>query len=108
MLLLIDLHGPAFDHWAAQILKPAIESRAEWGAKPPIPPWKEQKGIRITIHHAGVPTKRDRTFEAMLQALQKFSQNPDKLDSGKEKPAWPDIPYHWYIGWRGGIADCRD
>lgn len=102
------LDGPAFEKWAREITPPAIIRREEWGAKPPVPPWKEQKGDRITIHHAGVPTNRNRTFGQMLVALQTFSQRVDKLASGKEKPAWPDIPYHWYIGWQGGIADCRD
>ena len=103
-----ELKGPAFEKWASQIQKPPVLSREGWGAKPPVAPWKAQDGVRITIHHAGVATNRNRTFEAMLQALQAFSQRPDKLASGKEKPAWPDIPYHWYIGWRGGIADARD
>lgn len=103
-----EVKSPQFDRWAATIEKPAIITKAQWGGKPSIPPWKEHKGTHITIHHAGVPTKRDRTFAAMLIALQNFSQNPGKLAGGKDKPAWPDIPYHWYIGWQGGIADTRD
>lgn len=97
-----------FAQWASTIEKPLILSREAWGAKSAIPPFKSQDGKWITVHHAGVATNRNRSFEAMLQALQAFSQRPDKLASGKEKPAWPDIPYHWYIGWRGAIADCRD
>jgi hypothetical protein len=108
VLLLADLDRSAFDAWAKSIEKPAMLARSEWGAKPPVPPWKEHRGTRITIHHAGVATNRSRTFAAMLQALQNFSQNPGKLASGRDKPAWPDIPYHWYIGWQGGIANCRD
>lgn len=97
-----------FDRWARTIEPPAIVRREEWGAKPPVEPWKEHRGARITIHHAGVPTNRNRTFAQMLVALQNFSQNPGELSGGKTKPAWPDIPYHWYIGWRGEAGDCRD
>jgi len=103
-----DFDEAAFDRWAATVTKPAIMVRSEWGAKPPVRPWKEHQGSRITIHHAGVPTNRNRTFAQMLVALQMFSQRVDQLAGGREKPAWPDIPYHWYIGWQGGIADCRD
>ncbi|HRK23220.1 MAG TPA: peptidoglycan recognition family protein [Fimbriimonadaceae bacterium] len=103
-----DLEGPAFERWVSSIEKPAILSRSEWGAKPPMQPWKEHHGRHITIHHAGVATNRSRTFAQMLVALQGFSQRVDQLAGGRTKPAWPDIPYHWYIGWQGGIADCRD
>ena len=106
-LISFDMKSPDFDRWAGTIEKPSILSKSDWSGKPSVPPWKEHKGNRITIHHAGVPTNRNRTFAAMLVALQSFSQNPGKLASGKDKPAWPDIPYHWYIGWRGGIADTR-
>ncbi|MBI5708158.1 MAG: N-acetylmuramoyl-L-alanine amidase [Armatimonadetes bacterium] len=87
---------------------PSILARAEWGAKPPIAPWREHIPSRITIHHAGVPTDLTRTLPQKLRALQAFSQRQDKLAGGKDKPPWPDIPYHWYIGRDGTIAECRD
>jgi hypothetical protein len=87
---------------------PNYLTRADWGAKPIVAPFKTHKPTRITIHHAGVPTNRNRTFVEMLKALQTFSQREDKLASGQSKPAWPDIPYHWYISWTGELAECRD
>jgi len=89
-------------------LRPAILSREEWGAKPANPPWREHSPKRITIHHAGVPTNRARSFEDKLRGLQAFSQREDRLASGQSKPVWPDIPYHWYVDWQGRIAECRD
>jgi hypothetical protein len=88
--------------------EPRIVPRAEWGALAAKPPWKGHLPTRITIHHAGVATNRTRTFFDKLRGLQAFSQRDDKLASGQSKPAWPDIPYHWYIGWEGQIAECRD
>jgi hypothetical protein len=103
-----DLDPSAFDRWARTVEKPPIVSREAWGAKPPVGTWKQHQGNRITVHHAGVATNRNRSFAQMLQALQRFSQNPGELAGGRQKPAWPDIPYHWYIGWRGEIGDARD
>lgn len=87
---------------------PQFISRANWGAKPIVPPFKTHQPTRITIHHAGVPTNRNRTFADKLKTLQTFSQREDKLENGKTKPAWSDIPYHWYIDWSGQLAECRD
>lgn len=88
--------------------KPDIMTRDQWGAKPIQAPFKPHKPFKITVHHAGVATNRNRSFEDKLRGLQAWSQRNDKLAGGKEKPAWPDIPYHWYIDWTGRIADCRD
>lgn len=87
---------------------PAILSRLEWGAKPALTGAKPHTVSRITIHHAGVATDRRRPFAEKLRALQAFSQREDRLASGQTKPAWPDIPYHYYIDHLGAIAACRD
>jgi hypothetical protein len=83
-------------------------SRAEWGANPPVAAMKSNTPTRITIHHTAVLQKPDRSLKDKLQALQKFSQNEGKLGNGKPKPAWPDVPYHFYIDCHGGIAEGRD
>jgi hypothetical protein len=85
-----------------------IHSRADWGAKPPVAPMKSNTPTRITIHHTAVLQKPDRSLKDKLQALQKFSQNEGQLGNGKPKPAWPDVPYHFYIDCHGGIAEGRD
>lgn len=86
---------------------PYVLSRHSWGAKPTLPGGTRHRISRITIHHAGVATNRKRTFVDKLRGLQTFSQRPDKLASGKEKPAWIDIPYHYYVSWQGQVAACR-
>lgn len=85
-----------------------ILSRADWGAKPPVAAMKAHQPSRITIHHTATLQKPDRSLKEKMQALQKFSQNPGTLGNGKTKPAWPDVPYHFYIDCHGGIAEGRD
>jgi hypothetical protein len=63
---------------------------------------------RITIHHTAEPQRADLTLEQKMHALQNFSQRPAKLAGGRRKPAWPDVPYHFYIDLRGQIAEGRD
>lgn len=84
-----------------------ILTRDSWGAKPPLPFAKTHEIKMITIHHAGVATNSARTNEEKLRALQSWSQREDKLASGKTKPAWPDIPYHYYLFRDGRIYECR-
>ncbi|MBL8049167.1 MAG: N-acetylmuramoyl-L-alanine amidase [Chthonomonas sp.] len=112
LLILVGLLGVA---WAGEFVNPVrgwepgphVISRAAWGAKPVLPGGTRQSVSRITIHHAGVATNRKRTFVDKMRGLQAFSQREDKLASGKTKPAWIDIPYHYYIDWQGQIAACR-
>lgn len=91
--------------------KPAPEipilSRPEWGAKLPVSPMKRHEITHITIHHTATPQKPDRTLEQKMQGLQQFSQNEGKLGSGKIKPPWPDVPYHYYIEVGGRVAEGR-
>lgn len=85
-----------------------ILSRSDWGAKPPVAAMKTNRPSRITIHHTATLQKPDRSLKDKMQALQKFSQNEGKLGNGKPKPAWPDVPYHFYIDCNGGVAEGRD
>ena len=43
-----------------------------------------------------------------MRSLQAFSQSEGILAGGRRKPAWPDVPYHFYIGLDGRIAEARD
>lgn len=63
---------------------------------------------RLTIHHTGEPQQPDRSVPDKLRGLQAFSQRDDSLDSGRKKPAWPDVPYHFYLATDGSIAEGRD
>jgi hypothetical protein len=87
---------------------PTILSRKEWGAKPPVLSMDLHEPKYLTIHHAGVRTKEGISNIQKLRNLQAWCQRKDMLASGKEKPAWPDIPYHYYIFRDGQVAECRD
>lgn len=87
---------------------PPIIPRAEWGAKKPVGEGKKHKIEFITIHHTATKMRPDLPIETKLKNLQAFSQRDDKLASGKSKPAWFDIPYHYYIAVDGKIGEGRE
>jgi hypothetical protein len=83
--------------------------RSEWGAKPADPALLvTHTPSRITIHHTATRQQPARPLEDKLRGLQQFSQNPGRLAGGGTKPAWADIPYHFYIDAAGRIAEARD
>lgn len=82
-------------------------SRTSWGAKAPRGAGKENTVQRITIHHTAVAQKPGIAIEKKLQGLQSFSQSESRLASGKLKPVWIDVPYHFYIAVDGKIAEGR-
>jgi|SRR5687767_730157 len=86
----------------------AYLSRANWGAKPPVLPMKPHTISRLTIHHTGVAQRPEQSLIVKLQGLQAFSQRDDSLASGRRKPAWADIPYHFYVGVDGTLGEARD
>jgi hypothetical protein len=88
--------------------RPKVLSRQEWKAKDAIGKMQLQTPQRITIHHTASPQKEGLTIEKKMQTLQNFSQSESRLASGRNKPAWPDVPYHYYIAVDGQIAEGRD
>lgn len=92
------------------LIPPGVEfvSRAEWGARPPVLPMQAHALIRLTIHHTGTNQNFNRTVADKLRGLQLFSQRNDSLASGRLKPAWPDVPYHFYVGVDGVVGEGRD
>lgn len=82
--------------------------RGAWGAKDPVLPMRAHVPVRLTIHHTGVAQNPGRTIEQKLVALQAFSQRDDSLSDGRRKPAWPDVPYHYYVAVDGSIGEGRD
>ena len=87
---------------------PPIISRADWKANRPVGEGKKHKIEFITIHHTATKMRPDLPIETKLKNLQAFSQRDDKLSSGKFKPAWFDVPYHYYIAVDGKIAEGRE
>lgn len=69
---------------------------------------RPQRPSGIIVHHTAEPQKPRVGMAAKLRNLQAFSQQAAKLASGHAKPAWPDLPYHYYIGAEGTIAEGRD
>lgn len=83
-------------------------SRAEWGARDPVLPMKSHVPVRLTIHHTGVTQAPNRSIADKLRGLQQFSQRDDSLASGRKKPAWADVPYHFYLATDGSVGEARD
>lgn len=83
-------------------------SRAEWDARPPVLPMQAHTLTRLTIHHTGTNQNFNRTVIDKLRGLQLFSQRDDSLASGRLKPAWADVPYHFYVGVDGVVGEGRD
>lgn len=91
-------------------ISPAVEllTRAEWGANPPVLPMKAHEISHITIHHTATLQDTVRSLAEKMRGLQHFSQNDGKLATGKEKPAWADVPYHYYVDVHGRVAEGRE
>lgn len=87
--------------------KPAMLSREGWQAKPPSLAMTPQNPVAILVHHTGSPMNLKKSLAAKMKGLQRFSQAKEKLADGRTKPAWPDVPYHFYIAIDGKIAEGR-
>lgn len=94
-------------HAQSKPRRPEIISRKDWNANDPVGKAKKHKIRFITIHHTATLQKPDVPIKTKMRNLQAFSQRDDKLDTGKFKPAWFDIPYHYYIAADGRIAEGR-
>lgn len=91
-----------------KVILPTIIARKDWKAKNPVGTGKEHSIRFITIHHTATLQKKDVSIEKKMQNLQNFSQSESRLGSGKLKPVWFDIPYHYYIAVDGKIAEGRE
>jgi len=102
---------PALDEdVAAEVApySPALVTREQWRAKPPLPGMKPQVPRGIIIHHTAVRQNAGLPLESKMRNLQSFSQQPGQVSPKVLKPAWPDVPYHYYIDHAGLIAEGRD
>jgi N-acetyl-anhydromuramyl-L-alanine amidase AmpD len=95
--------------WGAQkSVPPEIVSRSAWAAKPPNTAlMRSQSPREIVIHHTAEKQQPQQTLQEKLQKLQKFSQNPGKVGA-MAKPAWGDVPYHFYVDLAGRIGEGRN
>jgi hypothetical protein len=92
----------------AETAPPAVVSRAEWGAAAPRKEvMRQQQPLEIVIHHTGEPQRASLSLDVKLRNLQSFSLRPGKVGS-HSKPAWGDVPYHYYIDLMGHIGEGRD
>ena len=92
---------------ATPVVALPIVSRAEWGARDPVLPMREHRIERITIHHTATRQNAERSLADKLRGLQAFSQRDDSLGDGRKKPAWADVPYHYYIAVDGTVGEAR-
>ncbi|MBK8321667.1 MAG: N-acetylmuramoyl-L-alanine amidase [Betaproteobacteria bacterium] len=70
-----------------------------WGSIPAEPGRLKPHAVeRITLHHGGVPYRKDRVTAEYLQSLQAWSR--------REK-GWADVPYHYVIDPAGVIHEGR-
>ncbi len=87
---------------------PALLTREAWQAKAPSLVMKTQTPVAILVHHTGEVMKPKMPLATKMKGLQRFSQAREKLSDGRMKPAWPDVPYHFYIAADGQVAEGRD
>jgi N-acetyl-anhydromuramyl-L-alanine amidase AmpD len=93
--------------FAAEPQAPEIVSREAWHAAPEKGALMQRQTPKaIVIHHTGERQQPKRTLEQKLRSLQEFSQRPGKVGV-KLKPAWGDVPYHYYIDVSGRIGAGR-
>lgn len=110
MLFVLALATTCASPRPVPLMPPEIQfvSRSAWGAQPPVLPMRAHRIERLTIHHTGTNQNHSRTVSQKLQGLQLFSQRDDSLTSGRRKPAWADVPYHFYVGVDGVVGEGRD
>lgn len=88
--------------------EPEIVPRSAWGAKPARKDlMTPQTPHAIVIHHTSTRRQPKLNLEQKLRGLQSFSQAPGRVND-KPKPAWGDVPYHFYVDAAGRIGEGRD
>ena len=83
---------------AADVMRPPIISRAEWGCVPLADSIAVHEISFITLHHGGEDFPADKDPVQYLKNLQSWCRS-DKN--------WIDIPYHYMIDLQGRIYEAR-
>lgn len=84
-----------------------IVSRQAWGAKPAITArMRRHKISGLMLHHTSVRQQPRVSLERKMRGLQDFSMRPGRVGK-RRKPIWGDVPYHFYIGVSGRVAEGR-
>lgn len=84
-----------------------IVSRKAWGAKPAATTLMRRHKISgLMLHHTSVRQQPRVSLERKMRGLQGFSMRPGRVGK-RRKPRWGDVPYHYYIGVSGRIAEGR-
>ncbi|MEM1307510.1 MAG: peptidoglycan recognition family protein [Pseudomonadota bacterium] len=84
-----------------------VVPRSAWKAKPGNTAiMKRQTPREIVIHMTGVRMQPRLSLERKMRGLQGYSQRAAKVGK-RRRPAWGDVPYHYYIGASGRIAKGR-
>jgi hypothetical protein len=84
-----------------RVAKPRIISKTEWGGGESSGTMRDQFPYVLTFHHVASPSIITATDDAAtsLQNLQKYGWNQKN---------WPDLPYHFLLGYHGEIYEGRD
>ena len=82
------------------IAKPALVTRAEWGALPPKGEYTPQTPQAIVIHHTWKPTLSDYKGASTIRGIQKYHMTDPHT-------GWTDIGYHYLIGGEGLLYEGR-
>ena len=101
--LLLPLAGfgqtPATQPAVANVPKPPMVTREQWGSQPqPIPDERKHTPKYITIHHAGVDWKPGTDPQKFVKNMQAW---------GQREKHWPDLAYHFLIAPDGRIFEAR-
>lgn len=83
-----------------KVAKPAITSRAAWGARPPKGGYSSHTPQRLIAHHSYLPSQSQYKGAATIRGIQYYHMYDNNT-------GWNDIGYHFLIGPDGVIFQGR-